>query len=214
MQIRNGEYVDFAKLLPREKLTPAQDHGKFQIVDDEGKPAFAPYVPKDLYTINSFKKWELAFDIFAKIYADFYPLRAPELLEYKHIIRRGADSFPWQHVYNYDQIFRRHAEKNPGRTWAKKHMETRTNHVTDPKTQRPQATEGDARKPKPPCRFFNKNGNCKRGRSCDHDHKCAFCGLYGHGKYNCHKLQKKNGSVPATSAQPTPSASAVSPNHS
>lgn len=132
VQIRNGEYVEFSKLLPREKITPAQDQGKFQIVDEEGKPAFAPYVPKDLYAINCFKKWELAFDIFAKIYAEFYPLRAPELLEYKHIIRRGADSFPWQHVYNYDQIFRQHAERNPGRTWAKKHLETWTNHVTDP----------------------------------------------------------------------------------
>lgn len=212
LQIKNGEYVDFAKLLPREKVTPAQDQGKFQIVDDEGKPAFALYTPKDLYSINSFKKWELAFDIFAKIYADFYPLRAPELLEYKHIIRRGVELLPWTNVYNYDQIFRQHLEKNPGRTWSKKHHETWTNHVTDPKTTRPGTADGDNKKVKPPCRFFNKNGKCKRSRACDHDHKCSYCGLYGHGRYNCHKLQKKTGAPSPAASTSTASAATTNAN--
>lgn len=212
--IQNGEYVEFSKLLPREKVVPAQDKGKFQIVDDDGKPAFSQYVPKDLYSISNFKKWELAFDIFAKIYSDSYPLRAPELLEYKHIIRRGAESFPWVHVYNYDQIFRQFVEKNPGRTWAKKHLETWTNHVTDPRPtgQGNSLDRPDNRKTKPPCKFFNKNGNCKRGRSCDHDHRCSFCGLFGHGRYNCFKLQKKTAapSTATATSTPTPSVSSTS----
>lgn len=198
-KIQNGEYVDFAKLLPRETVVTSQEKGKFQIVDEDGKPAFAPYVPKDAYTITCFKRWELAFDVFAKIYADAFPRRAPELLEYKHIIRRGAESFPWLHVYNYDQIFRQFIEKNPGRTWAKKHHETWSNHVTDSKLSPNTNPDRDVKRTKPPCRFFNKNGNCKRGRNCDHDHRCSFCFMFGHGRYNCHKLQKKNAQAASTS---------------
>lgn len=212
-EIRNGVYVDLAKLLPRDRVTPIQDKGKFQIVDDDGKPAFAPYTPKDAYTINTFKRWELAFDIFAKIYADTYPRRAPELLEYKHIIRRGAESHPWFHVYNYDQIFRQHLEKNPGRTWAKKHLETWTNHVLDPKLS-PTAAEKDVKRNRPPCKFFNKNGQCKRGRSCDHDHRCSFCFLFGHGRYNCHKLLKKGGATAAPPVSTAATSSASSSNNS
>lgn len=208
-KIKNGEYMDFSKLVPRDSVIPDNEKKKFQIVDDEGKPAFAPYEEKDAGGISSYKKWELAFDIYAGIFTKFHPARAAELLEYRHIIRRGAEMFQWANVYNYDKIFRQHVERNPGRTWAKKHQDTWSNHVRDQKTSSsPPGTE--FKKKKPPCKFFNRPGGCKRGRNCDHDHKCSYCFKFGHGRHECFKAKKATPTATPSSSASSQSSAAAS----
>ena len=49
-------------------------------------------------SINSFKKWERA--------SKHHPHRAWELIEYMNSIESAAETFTWENVYCYDQIFR------------------------------------------------------------------------------------------------------------
>ena len=37
------------------------------------------------------------------------------------------------------------------------------------------------------CRRYNK-GKCKYGPSCHYEHKCSYCGKFGHPILKCHKL--------------------------
>ena len=39
------------------------------------------------------------------------------------------------------------------------------------------------------CKQFNK-GHCNYGTSCIFEHKCSFCGKFGHTVLNCRKLMK------------------------
>lgn len=190
LRIESGEFVDFSKLIPTDKVVPEEPSNRMQLVTHEGKLGVAPFVDKDAITINSYRRWEIAFDVYAGVYTRAHPRRGPEMLEYKHIIRNASETYIWTNVYDYDKIHRRHMERNPGRTWAKKHKDIWSEKV---KIYRSTAitpnsellTPGKKRKP---CRFFNKNGKCTKGANCEFDHKCAFCGLFGHGKHNCRKL--------------------------
>lgn len=191
-RIESGEFMDFSKLIPTDKVVPDPDDNsnRMQLITQDGKLGVAPFVDKDAITINSYKRWEIAFDVYAGVYTRAHPRRGPEMLEYKHIIRNASETYIWSNVYDYDKIHRRHMGRNPGRTWAKKHKDVWTDKV---KIYRPAALSGASDvltpgKKRKPCRFFNKNGKCMKGANCEFDHKCAFCGLFGHGKYNCRKL--------------------------
>lgn len=215
--IEAGQFVDLSKLLPQERVVLEDEPEKVRIVSEDGKPAFAPYVDRDAVLINSFKRWELAFDVYAGVYVRAHPKRGPEMLEYKHIIRRASDTYVWANVYNYDKIHRTHMQRNPGRTWSKKHKDAWSDHVKIYKASAlgasPEVTNpGRKRKP---CRYFNKNGKCNKGSACEFDHKCSFCGLFGHGRHNCRKLQatkKENGN--AHPVQPSHSVSSTVSNSS
>ena len=67
--------------------------------------------------ISSINKWEQAFRIFSHIYIASHPSRATELTQYSFIIHDAAQAFPWENVYAYDRIFRRHMSKFPTRSW-------------------------------------------------------------------------------------------------
>ena len=41
------------------------------------------------------------------------------------------------------------------------------------------------------CIPFNQ-GHCKFGKSCRFDHRCSFCGKFGHGIFNCMKAASLN----------------------
>lgn len=199
LRIESGEFVDFSKLIPTDKVVPEEPSNRMQLITHEGKLGVAPFVNKDAVTVNCYKRWEIAFDVYSGVYTRAHPMRGPEMLEYKHVIRNASETYVWSNVYDYDKIHRRHMERNLGCTWAKKHKDIWTDKV---KIYRPAAlasapevlTPGKRRKP---CRFFNKNGKCIKGSNCEFDHKCAFCGLFGHGKHNCRKFaaaKKENNS--------------------
>lgn len=189
-RIIRGEFIDLSKLLPRDKVVPEDDIDKVQIVSKDGKPAFEPFFDKDSTIITNYRRWELAFDIYAGVYTRAHPLRAPELYEYKHTIRRASDTFIWSNVYDYDKVFRTHMQFNPRRTWALKHQDAWSDHVRVFKSSAQGAAldVSTSSKKRKPCRFFNKNGKCTKGSSCEFDHKCSFCNIFGHGRYNCRKL--------------------------
>lgn len=111
--IQMGEFIEFPKLIPKDQLIPDNDCDKVDIVSKDGKPAFAPHFERDTQIYN-FKRWELAFNIYAGVYVRAHPVRAPEMYEYKHTIRRASESHIWMNVYEYDKVFRRHMARNPG----------------------------------------------------------------------------------------------------
>ena len=60
---------------------------------------------KEVMSINSFKKWEQAFHVYAGIYSKQHPHRAWELIEYISSIETAPETFTWDNIYCYDQIF-------------------------------------------------------------------------------------------------------------
>ena len=65
-KIEKGEYVDLAKLLPREKVLHPTE--KMQLVNREGRSFFVPLNEKEPPAITSPKRWEQAFSTYAGIY--------------------------------------------------------------------------------------------------------------------------------------------------
>ena len=69
-KIINGDYIDFGKLLPKDRLL-VEDEGKLELVIRNGKTFWVPV--SEAITINGFSRWEQAFRIFANIYAKHHP---------------------------------------------------------------------------------------------------------------------------------------------
>ena len=89
-------------------------------VQKDGQPWLVPASNYDVASnggISSYSKWHLAFRIFADILTTRYPQKAPELIQYEHIIYTTSQTYVWQNVYAYDKDFRIHISKNPLRTW-------------------------------------------------------------------------------------------------
>ena len=92
-RIEDGEYIDFARLLPSDHLAIEEDN-RMEIVNRNGKTYFS------------------------NIYTRRYPGRASELIQYNHIIHTAALLYTWDNVYMYDRDFRLHISRYPHRSWA------------------------------------------------------------------------------------------------
>ena len=66
LQILNHEYIDFAKLLPRDRLTKVEDQ-RMELINKGGSTFFVPVVDREVGTINSFSRWEQAFRVFSSV---------------------------------------------------------------------------------------------------------------------------------------------------
>ena len=110
-KIVNVEYVDFVRLLPRDRLTREEDH-RMEIVSKGGLTYFVPVADREANgQINSFFKWEQAFRVFASVYSQAYHHKASELIQYNHLIQTASLSFTWDNVYQYNKEFRLHLSK-------------------------------------------------------------------------------------------------------
>ena len=114
-KIERGEYVDFGKLIPRDKVL-MEDDGRMEMIVKGGKTYWSPV--SEAVTISNFFKWEQAFRVFANIYTKSHPHRSSELIEYNHIIHNISTAYVWDNVYTYDKDFRIHMGKNPSWSWA------------------------------------------------------------------------------------------------
>ena len=115
-KIKNGEYVDFARLLPRDRLAPEEP--RLEIVNRGGQTFFVPVDRDSGGGITSFNKWEQAFRIFSNVYLKSNPSRATELIQYNHTIFTASNTYLWENVYQYDRDFRMHLSSFPSRSWA------------------------------------------------------------------------------------------------
>ena len=115
-KIENGEFVDFAKLIPKDKIIAETDETKLKLVIHEGKTFYVP--AKGNSVITGFRKWEQASRVYSNIYTRKHPTRVTELIQYNHVIHTASHTYVWNNVYAYDQDFRIHMSKHPGRSWA------------------------------------------------------------------------------------------------
>ena len=114
-KIVKGEYIDFGKLLPRDKVL-ADDESKLELVIHNGKTFWVP--TSETIAISHFSKWEQAFRIYANVYTKRFPHRSSKLIQYNHIIHTIAGMYVWENVYSYDKEFRMHLSKHPNRSWS------------------------------------------------------------------------------------------------
>ena len=112
-KIINHEYVDFSRLIPKDKVLE-EDFGGMELIHKAGRTIFTPYVDRDATTISSFNRWEQAFRVFSAIYTKQYPHRASELIQYNHLIFSTSQTYVWSNIYAYDRDFRIHLSLNPG----------------------------------------------------------------------------------------------------
>ena len=197
-KIINSEYIDFGKLLPKDRIL-AEEDSRLELVVKNGRTFWVPV--SESVNINCFSRWEQAFRIYANVYTQRYPSRATELIQYNHVIHSISGIYVWENVYAYDKEFRLHLAKHPDRSWAvilqqawSMKLKDRIQNRSENSAQSFHSPTGGGSATKlqsgEPCRRFNR-GKCNFGPSCKFDHHCAYepCGKFGHSILNCRKLQ-------------------------
>lgn len=188
LQIMHGEFVELHTLLLRRSYQRFRTkRPAFTLVSsDEGKPSFVP--DDDTKELNSYQKWEEAFEIFASIYIRGNPGRANELYEYKYDIRDAAQTYIWENVFDYDIEFRLHMARHKDRDWGArltdKYQKFMKNHLRYDRAESQNHHNSGAQhisanlgsnsksiKNRENCRRYNK-GRCTWGKNCRYLHRC------------------------------------------
>ena len=186
-KIANHKYVDFARLLPKDRITSEDDH-RMQLLSRGGSTYFVPVADRESAgNINSFQQWEQAFRVFSDAYTRLFLDHAPELVQYNHIIFTASQSFAWDNVYRYDKEFRMHLSNFPGRSWVVILQQAWSLCLKDKvRASYDQNSPQRSGHHKEICKRFNR-GKCTAGASCKYDHCCAIktCGKWGHGAHIC-----------------------------
>ena len=113
-RIMTGEYIDFVRLLPKDKII-AEEEQRMEMVNRGGLSYWVPINDRGNMSISNIARWEKAFRVYSRIYTEGNPSRAIELIQYNHIIHKVALEYPWENVYAYDRKFRIHMSKYPTR---------------------------------------------------------------------------------------------------
>ena len=214
-KIVSGEYVDFAKLLPRDKIVQEEDnHLEMVFRGGGGQMYWVPAKDRDAQAIQNFNKWEQAFWVYLDIYLRRYPSRSTELIQYNHIIYSASLGYIWENVYSYDRDFRLHLGRHPDRSWGiilqqawAMRLKDQIGSVSDAghhgnhgnltrKTSPRDAREVDDHAGidiNDICRRYNK-GRCSFGPTCRYEHCCLYCFKFGHSILNCRKLKSHQSS--------------------
>ena len=209
-KILNGEYVDFAKLMPRDKITFEEDQ-RMEMVNKGGMSYWVPLAERETTTINSFHRWEQAFRVFTNIYVNAFPRKSAELVQYNHIIHTAAQTFTWENVYRYDREFHLHMSKHHlVRSWSVILQQAWAMCLKDRVTSSSPhggnhgGNGGNSRGNHSGVRcklcFDFNAGNCTFGHRCKFDHRCSFCNKFGHGVFNCRRA-RNGGSNPQQHGQ-------------
>ena len=106
-KIVNNEYVDFSRLIPRERMFREEDH-RMELISKGWQTYFVPVSDREATGISSFSKWEEAFRIFSNVYTSKFPSKATELIQCNYVIYTASLTFAWDNVYQYDKEFRMH----------------------------------------------------------------------------------------------------------
>ena len=115
-KIISGDYVDFAKLLPSDRM--AEDDHRTEMVNRGGMSYWVPVSDRESTSITNYNKWEQAYRVYSNIYTSIHTNRASELIQYNHVIFTAAQTYVWENVYRYDKEFRIHMSRhNHNRSW-------------------------------------------------------------------------------------------------
>ena len=202
-KIISYNYVDFSKLLPKNKR---EDDQRLEIVNRNGMTFLSLVSERDNAQISSYGCWEQVFRVYSNVLTTRYPNKSPELLQYNHTIHTSSTSFVWDNVYSYDKEFRRHISRFPNRAWNVILQQAWTMLLKD----RVRYDNGFANKKgeqgkKEICKRFNK-GRCSYGLACKFNYLCAIpkCGKFGHGAHVCRMRDDKVGQSSNNNASTIP----------
>ena len=191
-----GEYVDFARLIAKDRLVQHEEEDRLELVYKEVKAFWVPSRGNGV-VINSFSKWEQAFWVFSNIYTKQHPHRASKLIEYNHIIHTISMQYTWNNIYAYDKDFQLHMARNPDRSWAIILQQAWNMRLVD-KIGRSEgayaANQGSnighsgegGSKVSELCHKFNR-GKCTHGANCKYEHRCSYSFKFGHQILVCRK---------------------------
>ena len=201
-KIKRGEYVDFAKLLPKDRVA-IEEANRIQPIFKDGQVLWQ--TPSESNSITSYTKWEQAFKVFAKIYTKYHPHRASELMQYSNDIHVASLTYIWENVYLYNKEFRLHLSKHLMRSWGltlqhawnlkMKDQIGSIHQQTGSEKGRNNWFAGDGRLDRgsakqrisKPCKRYNR-GKCNFGTNCKYEHRCQYCMKFGHKILVCRKL--------------------------
>ena len=190
VKIEAGQFEELEKLLVKDRpFSRANADGRMGLYSKDGMTYFAPAAEKEV-KISNVRRWEQAFRIYAAIYSNANPHRASEIWQYVHVINSAASSFIWGNVAEYDFTFRQLMAAYPARSWAKTYVQGWNIIMRDHIVRDQVSTPGCNFNKDNICWPFNK-GKCT-DPSCMKDHKCGYCGRFGHGIFNCRKKKKNN----------------------
>ena len=204
-KIIKGDFIDLERLLPKERggFGLLSNDCKLEWISKDGSTYLAPAAAKES-KINGIRKWEQAFCIYAAVYTNAHPERASEIWQYVYTINSAALSYQWDNVALYNFTFRQLMAEKPWRSWAMTYTQgwnlTLKEPINSRSTNNNMSNSGGAhgltRNTSKDwrddcCWRFNRN-RCNRGRACGYDHRCTYCGGWGHGFFNCRK-RKRNG---------------------
>ena len=203
-----GGYVDFARLIPRDRIQQEEEQ-RLEVVVKGGHTYWVP-VEKDSQAIVNFNRWEQAFRVFSDIYLRKNPERSTELIQYNHIIHSISLTYVWDNVYAYDKDFRLHIGRHPKHSWGiilqqawamrLKDKIVKSDYHSFQNHNRSRGTSnerGNGQDGSPDfkgidvnriCRRFN-HGRCSFGQTCQFEHRCLYCFKFGHNIFNCRKLK-------------------------
>ena len=188
-KIGKGEYVDFGKLLPKDKII--SDEVKLEMVVRDSKMYWSPV--SIMVSINSFAKCEQAFRVFSNVYCEANPNRAVELIEYNNVLHTISMAYTWENVYTYDKEFCLHMARFLQRSWAMILQQAWSLRLRDGISGNNWGNannfgNNNRAKVDEPCRRFNR-GKCNFGSNCKYKHRCSYCFKMGHGSVNCRRVQ-------------------------
>ena len=239
-KIEKGEFVDLDLLLAKDKFggfdKSSEVGNPLQWIQNENGTYLVP--AKRGNRINSFRRWEQAFRIYATIYCGENPNRSREIWQYISVINTAASTFVWDNVYHYDIIFRQLMEFNPARSWAvtytqmwnltmRETLPTRqfskgnfgyfsqsgagTSGTADNQGRRSTGKNQTKKIKSDYCWNFNRGITCKYGKRCRYKELCSYCDSPAHGINICPKMEKKEMAAAATHAHVPVPAKAVVP---
>ena len=208
-KIERGEFIELEHLLPRERSGSkfGDDLNKqlFQLITQGTNNFIEPPAPK-AGKINSVRKWDQAFRVYAAIYTHANPERS-EIWQYVYVIHTAATANPWDNVYFYDINFRELMASKQWRSWGKTYTQgwnmafnnssnsffMGSNNNSSGYQSNMKSGNNQTKSWKDDCCWrYNKNRCKKQGSDCNYDHRCAYCADWNHGFYNCRKRLGKN----------------------
>ena len=183
-KIINNEYVEFAKLIPKNKFRRLEDESSgLQQVVSKGGYMYCLQLGKhkDMSgadTILNFAKWTRPSEFSHTSTLGPTLIGQPKLMQYSHTIHDAAQSFLWENVYAYDRDFRHHLSQKIGRSWGvilnqawtfyMRERSIYSMHGSGSNVQR-----GTPGRPKRDMCWTYQTGKCTYGISCKYEHKCA-----------------------------------------
>ena len=207
-KIERGEFIELERLLPKDRAgRNSSDDINRQLISQGTNSFLEPPPTNKVGKINSIRKWDQAFRVYAAIYTNANPNRSSDIWQYIYVIHTAAAVNQWDNVYYYDINFCELMASKPWRSWGKTctqgwNMAFNNNAMTNSGNNANNGNNGNYSQNKSQgsytrdwkddcCWRYNKN-RCKRtAAECNFDHRCTFCAGWNHGFHNCRKRNKE-----------------------